>query len=499
MELNCPRSSDEIADEDGQATADQAPVIAACQSVNVELSAPDVQEIANPSPLSENPSATSKQKRHDAVSASPFSWMPRWRSLSSVLLLCIVLIHALSLGALQFVGPQGWAYVLGGPQSSTNANLLTNINHRLLHSAARKNAPAATETSITPLQYINLIIRGMTLDQKLGQMMIVQFLGSTYSLPLSTMLSQENVGAVIIYSTNGNIVSGGQLKHLVLQMQSASRPIPPGIATDQEGGYVNRLQRLIGPRPSAASIGATNDAAKARTEGLQDAGFLSSYGINMNLAPVVDVDNTYSSELHLDLRTFGRDPSTVTKMAGAYLQGLQQSGKVIGVLKHFPGLGDVTVDPHEAIPHLMRSKTELERIDWAPYRSLIQRGAVHALMVTHVIVDAVDPTKPASLSADVMQHVLRNELGFQGVVITDSLMMTGITASYTPGQAAALSIEAGADMVMGASSPHDVATMVVSIKQAMASGAISQQRIDESVRRILLMKYQMGLISIPRS
>lgn len=421
------------------------------------------------------------------------------QAISLILLLGIVLMHALSLGAAQFIGPQGWAYVLGGPMSSANANLLANIDHRLLHATPPRNAPLVRKAAITPLQYIDLIIRGMTLNQKLGQMMIVQFLGSTFSLPLSTMIKQDNVGAVIVFTVNGNIVSEEQLKNLVRQIQLASRPIPPGIATDQEGGYVNRLQRLIGPRPSAASIGATDDTAKAHTDGLQDAEYLSSYGINMNLAPVVDVDNTSNSELHVDLRTFGRDPSTVTKMAGAYLRGLQQSGKVIGVLKHFPGLGDVTVDPHEAIPHLLRSKADLERIDWAPYHSLIGRGEVHALMVTHVIVQAIDPTKPASLSGNVIDRIVRDELGFQGVVMTDSLTMTGITASYTPGQAAALSIEAGCDMIMGASSPQDVAAMIAGIKQAMASGAISQQRIDASVRRILLMKYQMGLITIPRS
>src|SRR5207248_7325730 len=127
---------------------------------------------------------------------------------------------------------------------------------------------------------------------------------------------------------------------------------------------------------------------KAMQAGEQDARDLSYYGINLNLAPVVDVTNVYNSQLYL--RTFGNNPTIVTKMADAYLHGLQQSGKVLGTLKHFPGLGDVSADPHSGVPHLTRSLSDLERIDWTPYRTLIQQGDVHAIMVTHEIVSAID-------------------------------------------------------------------------------------------------------------
>ncbi len=186
-------------------------------------------------------------------------------------------------------------------------------------------------------------------------------------------------------------------------------------------------------------------------------------------------------------------------MAGAYLQGLQQSGKVLGTLKHFPGLGDVASDPHVSVPYLSRTKSDLESIDWAPYRSLIRQGNVYAAMVTHEIVRAIDSSKPSSLSKKVVTGILRDELGFQGVIMTDSLTMEGITAYYSPGQAAALAIEAGSDLLMGASTPAGVATMIEGIKQDINAGNISIQRIDDSVRRILLLKYQMGLIQIPNN
>jgi beta-N-acetylhexosaminidase len=279
-------------------------------------------------------------------------------------------------------------------------------------------------------------------------------------------------------------------------MQSNSA-VPMIVAIDQEGGTVDRLQALDGPRSAAADIGATNDPEKARAAGIQDAQDLASYGFNLNLAPVVDVTNVYNPQLYD--RTYGNNATLVIRMAQAYLQGLQQSGKVLGTLKHFPGLGDVGVDPHSGVPNLYRSKSDLEAIDWAPYRTLIQQGNVHAIMVTHEIVHAIDSSVPSSLSYKVVTGILRNDLGFQGVIMTDSLTMEGITAYYTEDQAAAVAVEAGSDLLMGASTPADVASMIQGIKQAIDSGMISRQRIDDSVRRILMLKYQMGLLPIPKN
>ena len=417
--------------------------------------------------------------------------MPTKQALLLISLLFILLLHALNVGPELFSGSQGWASVLGGPASNDTPDLLKNINKQLQSNAT----PGTQKKALTPQQYIDLIIHNMTLDQKLGQMMMVQFTGPDYSPALNTMLTQYDVGAVLLYYSNNNILNRTQLKNLDQQMQQG-RNIPLAIAIDQEGGQVDRLLNLDGPRPAASTIGATNDPARARAAGLQDAQDLSSYGINLNLAPVVDVTSVFNPQLYM--RTYGKDPTLVTKMAAAYLQGLQQSGQVIGTLKHFPGLGDVSGDPHIGVPHLTRSRSGLEQIDWAPYRNLIKQGNVHAIMVTHEIVTALDNTVPSSLSSKVVQGILRDELGFQGVIMTDSLTMQGVTDYYTPSQAAALAVEAGADLLMGARSPSELATMIEGIKQATASGAISQQRIDDSVRRILLMKYAMGLLPIPQ-
>jgi beta-N-acetylhexosaminidase len=423
--------------------------------------------------------------------------MTRGKALLLASLLLIVVLNAVNAGYAQFIGPQGWAFVIGGPSNTDDSNPLAIIKKELNHNHdLTPRATAQATPQLTPQQFINLIVQHMTLDQKLGQMMIVQFVGPNFSLDISTMISQYHVGAVLLFTANNNIADKAQLKGLIQQMQSNSS-IPMIAAIDQEGGTVDRLKTLDGPRPPVADIGATNDTAKAMAAGIRDAQDLASYGFNLNLAPVVDVTNVYNPQLYG--RTYGNNAALVTKMAEAYLQGLQQSGKVLGTLKHFPGLGDVGVDPHSGVPNLYRSKSDLEAIDWAPYRALIQQGNVHAIMVTHEIVHAIDSSIPSSLSYKVVTGILRDDLGFQGVIMTDSLTMEGITAYYTEAQAAAVAVEAGSDLLMGATTPADVASMIAGIKQAIASGEISQQRIDDSVRRILMLKYQMGLLPIPTS
>jgi beta-N-acetylhexosaminidase len=425
--------------------------------------------------------------------------LSRGQAFCLIMLLLILVINASTSSLAQLLGPQGWAFMLWGPTAGSN-NIIQQIRSALPSATPSAHATEQSSQQLTPAAYINLILRTMTLDQKLGQMLFVQFTGPYYSLDLSTMITQENVGAVILFTANNNIMSIPQLKQLTQEIQNGARTagsgIPLLIAIDQEGGLVDRLRNLDGPRPSAAEIGATNDPERARAAGLQDAHDLASYGINLNLAPVVDVTSVYNPQL--DTRTFGSDPSVVTRMAGAYLQGLQQSGQVFGTLKHFPGLGDVSVDPHSGLPVLTRSLTQLEANDWLPYRTLIQKGQVHAVMVTHEIVKAVDSSTPSSLSPKVINGILRHQLGFQGVVITDSLTMEGISAYYNESQAAVMAVQAGADLLMGPISAQTAASMLEALRSAVQTGTLSVQRIDESVRRILMLKYQLGLLHLPQ-
>ncbi|HEY3994235.1 MAG TPA: glycoside hydrolase family 3 N-terminal domain-containing protein [Ktedonobacteraceae bacterium] len=413
--------------------------------------------------------------------------LSRKKALLLVALLAIILVNATVVGFNQFFGPQGWGSVWNAPTNG-GPNLLTQIAQQLRHSPTPSSK--GTPTQPTPMQIVNLLMSNMTLDEKLGQMMMVQFAGQSYSTDLDTMISQYHVGSVLYFQFN--IASKSQLTGLNTEMQHNAN-LPLVVTVDQEGGTVDRLVNLDGAQPSASQIGASNNPNVAYEQGLKDARDLASYGFNLNLAPVVDVNNVYNPQLYD--RTYGNNPTLVSQMAEKYLEGLQHSGKVLGTLKHFPGLGDVSTDPHYGLPALTRDLNSLNTIDWAPYSNLIKQGHVSSIMVTHEIVDALDKTEPSSLSPQVI-GILRNQMHFQGVIITDSLTMDSIHNFYTYGDAAAKAVEVGDDILMGADSPSTLAQMITGIKQAMSSGAITQQHIDDSVRRILLLKYEMGLLHV---
>lgn len=420
-------------------------------------------------------------------------WLTRGRAIFLALLLAILIINATVTGFGRFFGPQGWGSAFAAPNNA-GQNLISQLQQQLRHTPTPGGTAQPTTTPLTPTQIVNALMANMTLDQKLGQMMMIQFFGSDYSAALSTMINQYQVGAVLFFTVDGNVVSKPQVKSLISQMQHDAN-IPLIVSIDQEGGAVDRLVNLDGPQPSESTISA-NGTNAAYQQGIKDSQDLSDLGFNLNLAPVVDVSNAnvYNEERY-DGRTYGDTPVIVTQMAGAYLRGLQQSGKVMGTLKHFPGLGDVSADPHHLAPDLTRSLSNLNAVDWAPYSNLINQGVVHTIMVTHEYVTALDNTYPASLSPKVI-GVLRKQMNFNGVIMTDDLNMAPILNYYTFGQAAVQAIIAGNDLVLGADSPSTLAQMLTAIHQAVTSGAISEQQIDNSVRRILLLKYEMGLIQV---
>lgn len=339
--------------------------------------------------------------------------------------------------------------------------------------------------------YVNSLISKMTLDEEIGQMIMVGFSETQMDDALAYQFKQLHVGSAILYAFN--ITNADQVTQLDAAMQADAK-IPLLIATDQEGGDVNRLAAVIGQTPSAATIGASGNPMQAQQRGVQDAQALAQLGINLNLAPVADVLMTTGGDVQG--RAFGANPPVVTTMAGAYLTGLQQSGHVLGTLKHFPGLGDVPVDPHATLYTLDRSKADLERYDWAPYRALIATGQVHAIMSTHVILSAIDSTRPASLSQPVLTGVLRDELGFDGVIITDGIYMHALE-NYSLDQIALYAVQAGNDIICSTYSIESTELVETTLKNAVISGRLPKSRIDASVRRILLLKLLLGLMPSP--
>ncbi|HEX6484010.1 MAG TPA: glycoside hydrolase family 3 N-terminal domain-containing protein [Ktedonobacteraceae bacterium] len=341
---------------------------------------------------------------------------------------------------------------------------------------------------------VQQIMANMSLDQKLGQLIVVEYLGNNYQNGLQYMISQQFVGGFMYQESNHNFNPpynvASQVNALSQQTMRDAR-IPLLIATDQEGGLVNRLYKFHGYLPSAADMAATGNSQVPLNQGSQQAKWMLELGINADLAPVVDV-HTVDPPV-LASRMFGSTPQAVATYAGAFLDGLQTHG-VIGTLKHFPGLGAITSDPHTGLPTVNRSMTQLNAIDLAPYKLLIQKNHPAMIMSTDVLMPAIDPNLPAELSPRAINGILRQQLGYNGVVITDGLYMGGIAEKWSLSQASVLSIIAGNDIIEGPYTPQLVGSVISAFKQAIQQGNLTMARVNQAVERILLMKLHFGII-----
>ncbi|MGZ3599694.1 MAG: glycoside hydrolase family 3 N-terminal domain-containing protein [Ktedonobacterales bacterium] len=346
---------------------------------------------------------------------------------------------------------------------------------------------------VTEVSYVNSLISQMSLQEEIGQMIQVSFWGEKSLQPwMLDEIARDHVGSVILYGANIQTVP--QTRAWVQAMQ-ARASIPLFMATDLEGGAVNRLAAIAPHLPSAADMREKNSPDYARQVGKREGDLLYSMGITMDFAPVVDVQNVPNGAGVLTGRTFGSTPQQVTSLAGAYLEGLQDDHHVVGCLKHFPGLGAVPVDPHQTLYTLHRSLADLRKIDWAPYTSLLASGNVDMVMSTHVILSAVDPTRPATLSKAVITSVLRQQMHFDGVIETDAIYM--LESHYPLDQIILQAAQAGNDIISAAYTPAVADREMRVLVNAVKNGTLSRSQVDSSVRRILLLKLHYGLLKVP--
>ncbi|HEX3269736.1 MAG TPA: glycoside hydrolase family 3 N-terminal domain-containing protein [Ktedonobacterales bacterium] len=351
--------------------------------------------------------------------------------------------------------------------------------------------PTATATPRppTPEEIAAQMVSKMSLEDKLGQMIIMQFYEPTYTPAQQQMVKPFHPGGVILYGYS--MGTAQQVKDLLAGGQKDS-PIPMFTFLDLEGGLVDRLAQYLGPRMSAPKMAASGDPAIARAEGAKTAKDLLSFGFNADLAPDVDISIVCSTDQWG--RTFGKTPDAVTQYASAWIDGLQSSG-VVGVPKHFPGLGAAVIDAHKGLPVINRTKEQLEETEFAPFKALIASGQMQMVMSTDVLMPALDVDLPAEISKPIITGVLRNELGFKGVAITDALYMQGITDRFSFTQAAIMAFEAGNDMIMAPWRPNMIQAIITGMKVELQNGKITQQQIDASVTRILALKIRYNLIS----
>ena len=343
------------------------------------------------------------------------------------------------------------------------------------------------QTSALTNPEIDTMIAEMTIEEKVGQLIMVGFDGTQASEAIETHIRERFVGGVVLFSRN--IKSPQQTAELTNQLQqvasATARQIPLFIGIDQEGGWVIRLKEGATVLPGNMALGATNSTELAERAGEITAVELAAVGVNLNFAPVMDVNNNPQNPV-IDRRSFGESPELVSRLGVAYIHGLQGNG-VLATAKHFPGHGDTTVDSHFDLPTVNHDRERIHALELQPFRAAIDAD-VAAIMTAHIVYPAFDPDRPATLSPTILTNLLREELGFDGLLITDDMEMKAIDDRYRSGEAAVMAVEAGADIVMVLWTPTKQIEVFDALLSAVKSGRISQARLDQSVKRILKSK-----------
>ncbi|MGW5625688.1 glycoside hydrolase family 3 protein [Streptomyces olivaceus] len=368
-------------------------------------------------------------------------------------------------------------------------------------------APAAAHGRDNRLRRI---ISRMSVEAKIGQLFVPYFHGTSATSPsqsdqdrnlaelgvrtVAELIAKYQIGGVIYFhGWTNNIRDPRQIADLSNGVQRASlalpTPIPSLISIDQEHGVNVRIGSGATQLPGAMALGAGRSLPDARTAGRISGTELAALGIHQNFAPVADVNVNPANPI-INVRSFGADAREVSRMVAAQVTGYQESG-VIACAKHFPGHGDTAQDSHTGLPVITHTREEWDRVDAPPFRAAIAAG-VDSIMTAHLQVPALDPSnEPATLSPAILQGVLRGELGFEGVIVTDALNMEGVRTKYGDDRVPVLALRAGADQLLF---PPDIGVAYNGVLAAVRSGEITEDRLDESVLRILRIKDKAGLL-----
>lgn len=332
----------------------------------------------------------------------------------------------------------------------------------------------------------------MSRQEKVAQLLLIGFGGTEIGDFLRTWVGHKRVGGVALFARN--LRGPAQIRALTSGIAALSQGgVAPFVAIDQEGGPVLRIRNDFAVLPGNMVLGATGDRALAYAAGRATASDLLRLGFNMNFAPVLDVNSNPDNPV-INVRSFGERPADVAALGRAFLRGQQAVG-VASVAKHFPGHGDTSADSHFALPRIEASMAHLQQVELPPFRAAIEAGT-DAIMTAHIALPNVAHAGqvPATLSRPILTHLLREQLGYDGVVITDGLEMQGIAQRFGIGPSAVQAIAAGADMPMVLWSDEGCEQAYAALLQAVDKGVISASRLDASVRRILRAKARRGLL-----
>jgi beta-N-acetylhexosaminidase len=331
-------------------------------------------------------------------------------------------------------------------------------------------------------------MKSLKLAQKIGNLFMAGFDGTAPSKEIERLIRKNHIGGVVLFARN--IENPLQLAKLTASLQSLSKEGPLLIGIDQEGGRVSRLPRPFTQFPSARILGQINNVPLTYNAAAAMAEELTAVGINLNFAPVLDVSTNPQNPVIGD-RAFGKSPLIVAEHGLAMMSGLQDN-KIIACGKHFPGHGDTHLDSHKTLPTVTHPLTRLTDIELKPFIHLAQ-NRLASIMTAHVVFKALDATHPATLSKKVITTLLREAIRFSGVVISDDLEMKGITDKRTVAESAVLAISAGCDLLLICQSIDQQIAAIDALIVAVEKGDIAEERIDQSVDRMLALKERFHL------
>lgn len=379
---------------------------------------------------------------------------------------------------------------------------------------AQKVAPFKRDPSSAALKWADDVLKKMSLEEKVGQLISVgvnaSFLNqdSDAYRTLKRHVEENKIGGIILF--RGPVYESVILMN---RMQQLAR-YPLLVSADLEAGAGMRFDDTVN-FPWNMAVAATGNPDFARRQGEITAREARALGVHQIFAPVVDVNNNAANPV-INVRSYGEDPADVARFAAAFTEGAQAAG-AIATAKHFPGHGDTAVDSHRGLPEINVTRDRLNSVEFVPFQASINAG-VGSVMVGHIALPQIDATvirplprnikskpidtdeegeiieekatMPATLSP-VMGRILRNDLKFPGMIVTDALSMSGLTIYFTPEESAVRALEAGADMLL---KPADVDATFRGVREAVKSGRITEQRVEESVRKLLAWKYDLGLV-----
>lgn len=326
-------------------------------------------------------------------------------------------------------------------------------------------------------------IRKMSLQQKVGQMLMVSIEGTEVDDNFKSFIKKCEAGTIILFANN--ITSAAQLTQLTNSIKNCAGNIPFIIGMDEEGGRVTRFPDDVQSMPSALTVASSESTDYCYNAGYQIGKQLKSFGLHTGFSPVLDIwtnpENTVIGE-----RAYGKTSDEVCAYGIADMKGVNDAG-AIPVVKHFPGHGDTVTDSHYGLPTVTKTKNELWQEELIPFKNAIENN-VPAVMVAHILCTQLDDEYPSSLSNKVVTSLLREEMGFKGVILTDDLTMGAVVDEYSLGQAGVLAVKAGCDILTVCHGYDNANEVMDAVVNAVNNGEIDETRIDESVKRILQLK-----------